>query len=427
MIIQAIGLLDDLDKELNTYAMRVREWYGWHFPELAKIVQDNIQYAKAVKLMGDRVNAVDLDFSEAFLSEEVEEELKAAAVISMGTEVSELDLLNIKELCDQVLSLSEYRAQLYDYLRSRMNTIAPNLTALVGELVGARLIAHGGSLLNLSKQPSSTVQILGAEKALFRALKTKHATPKYGLIFHASLVGQAGPKLKGKISRSLAAKTALAIRCDALGDGQDNSMGLEHRAKLETRLRVLEGRELGHAAGSTKGKPTIEVYDKDRKKGAGAIVTAAKTYNPSSDLVLKKHSETTPEKLADEQEVRRKKRKHEEVTIAEETPTEERADDDGEKKRKKKKKVGAESTELEDKKQIPTLEVDEGKKKKKKKAESENQERIAEEAAGEEPSKKEKKKRKQTEDEEGLDHKDQEPETASKKKDKKKKEKKRSD
>ncbi|KAK6911455.1 Nop domain, partial [Dillenia turbinata] len=192
MIIQAIGLLDDLDKELNTYAMRVREWYGWHFPELSKIVQDNILYAKAVKMMGNRANAADLDFSE-ILPEEVEAELKEAAVISMGTEVSDLDLLNIKELCDQVLSLSEYRAQLYDYIKSRMNTIAPNLTALVGELVGARLIAHGGSLLNLAKQPGSTVQILGAEKALFRALKTKHATPKYGLIFHASLVGQAAP------------------------------------------------------------------------------------------------------------------------------------------------------------------------------------------------------------------------------------------
>ena len=82
----------------------------------------------------------------------------------MGTEVNDLDLSNIRELCDQVLSLSEYRAQLYDYLKSRMNTIAPNLTALVGELVGARLISHGGSLLNLAKQPGSTIQILGAEK-----------------------------------------------------------------------------------------------------------------------------------------------------------------------------------------------------------------------------------------------------------------------
>ena len=96
--------------------------------------------------------------------EELETQLKEAAVISMGTEVSDLDLSNIRELCDQVLALSEYRTQLYDYLKSRMNTIAPNLTALVGELVGARLIAHGGSLLNLAKQPGSTIQILGAEK-----------------------------------------------------------------------------------------------------------------------------------------------------------------------------------------------------------------------------------------------------------------------
>lgn len=99
--------------------------------------------------------------------DEVEAQLKEAAVISMGTEVSDIDLLNIRELCDQVLALSEYRAQLYDYLKSRMNTIAPNLTALVGELVGARLIAHGGSLLNLAKQPGSTIQILGAEKVCF--------------------------------------------------------------------------------------------------------------------------------------------------------------------------------------------------------------------------------------------------------------------
>ena len=104
--------------------------------------------------------------------------------------------------------MSEYRAQLYGYLRSRMQAIAPNLTVLVGELVGARLVAHAGSLLTLAKHPASTVQILGAEKALFRALKTKKETPKYGLIFHASLVGQAAPKLKGKISRVLAAGRA---------------------------------------------------------------------------------------------------------------------------------------------------------------------------------------------------------------------------
>jgi nucleolar protein 58 len=109
------------------------------------------------------VEEQNLDF-EQILAEEVESEMKEAAVISMGTEVSDHDMLNIKSLCDQVIQLSEYRAQLFDYLRSRMNAIAPNLTVLVGELVGARLIAHAGSLMNLAKYPASTVQILGAEK-----------------------------------------------------------------------------------------------------------------------------------------------------------------------------------------------------------------------------------------------------------------------
>jgi nucleolar protein 58 len=119
-----------------------------------------------------------------------------------------------------------------------MAAIAPNLTVLVGELVGARLIAHAGSLVSLAKHPASTVQILGAEKALFRALKTKHDTPKYGLIYHASLVGAAPPKLKGKISRVLAAKCALSIRVDALGEGSEATIGLDDREKARgTRRR----------------------------------------------------------------------------------------------------------------------------------------------------------------------------------------------
>lgn len=388
MIVQAIGLLDDLDKELNTYAMRVREWYGWHFPELTKIIVDNIQYARSVKLMGDRINAAKLDFSE-ILTEEVEAELKEAAVISMGTEIGELDLANIRELCDQVLSLSEYRAQLYDYLKSRMNTIAPNLTAMVGELVGARLIAHGGSLINLAKQPGSTVQILGAEKALFRALKTKHATPKYGLIYHASLIGQAAPKFKGKISRSLAAKTALAIRCDALGDGQDNTMGLENRAKLEARLRNLEGKELGRFAGSAKGKPKIEAYDKDRKKGAGGLITPAKTYNTAADSVIEPKSnsamdEDTPEppvtdKKKEKKEKRKKEKKEEEVEDVVEEPEEEVV-----KKEKKKKKESTEKAEVQN--GDHTLNGGEKKKKRKKPAEEED--------SAEKPSKKKDKKKK---------------------------------
>jgi len=216
MIVQAIGLWDDLNKELNTYSMRVKEWYGWHFPELAKIVVDNKLYAKVIKRIGFRTNPAPV--LKDIVPEELESEIKDLAKISMGTEISQQDLDNIFELCDQILDMSEYSEELFDYLKNRMMAIAPNLTCLVGELVGARLISHAGNLLNLAKHPASTVQILGAEKALFRALKTKHATPKYGLIYHASLVGQSSGKNKGKISRVLANKCALAIRVDALGD-----------------------------------------------------------------------------------------------------------------------------------------------------------------------------------------------------------------
>merc|ERR1712078_519115 len=168
----------------------------------------------------------------------------------MGTEISDHDLNHIKSLCEQVIELSDYRGQLYDYLKNRMAAIAPNLTYMVGELVGARLISHAGSLMNLAKHPSSTVQILGAEKALFRALKTKKSTPKCGLIYHASLVGQSAPTLKGKISRVLAAKLSLCCRMDALGDQVEPSLGKEFKEYVESRLASLEE---GGMRSATKG------------------------------------------------------------------------------------------------------------------------------------------------------------------------------
>ncbi|XP_054113771.1 nucleolar protein 58 isoform X1 [Callithrix jacchus] len=276
MIVQAISLLDDLDKELNNYIMRCREWYGWHFPELGKIISDNLTYCKCLQKVGDRKNYASAKLSE-FLPEEVEAEVKAAAEISMGTEVSEEDICNILHLCTQVIEISEYRTQLYEYLQNRMMAIAPNVTVMVGELVGARLIAHAGSLLNLAKHAASTVQILGAEKALFRALKSRRDTPKYGLIYHASLVGQTSPKHKGKISRMLAAKTVLAIRYDAFGEDSSSAMGVENRAKLEARLRTLEDRGIRKISGTGKALAKTEKYEHKSE---------VKTYDPSGDSTL---------------------------------------------------------------------------------------------------------------------------------------------
>merc|ERR1712196_157831 len=289
MVIQAIGLLDDLDKEINTYSMRIKEWYGWHFPEMSRIVNDNVLYAKVIKEMGMVKNAATTDLSDV-LPEDMEEELKSAAQVSMGTEISEEDLENINLLCTQTLSLQDYRTELYDYLKNRMAAIAPNLTILVGELVGARLISHAGSLMNLAKHLASTVQILGAEKALFRALKTKHETPKYGLIYHASLIGQAAPKFKGKISRVLAAKCALSIRVDALGESSEATIGIEDRLKVEERLRQLEGKASGAANAGAKSKAKPAKYAGGDDEG---------DYNDAADSTLEKKRKRAEEDEGD--------------------------------------------------------------------------------------------------------------------------------
>eukprot|EP00069_Balaena_mysticetus_P020814 bmy_02975T0 len=316
MIVQAISLLDDLDKELNNYIMRCREWYGWHFPELGKIISDNLTYCKCLQKVGDRKNYASATLSE-LLPEEVEAEVKAAAEISMGTEVSEEDICNILHLCTQVIEISEYRTQLYEYLQNRMMAIAPNVTVMVGELVGARLIAHAGSLLNLAKHAASTVQILGAEKALFRALKSRRDTPKYGLIYHASLVGQTSPKHKGKISRMLAAKTVLAIRYDAFGEDSSSAMGVENRAKLEARLRTLEDRGIRKISGTGKALAKAEKYEhkRDFLKFYGSF-SEVKTYDPSGDSTLPTCSKKRKiEQVDKEDEVVEKKAKKAKVKI----------------------------------------------------------------------------------------------------------------
>jgi nucleolar protein 58 len=339
MIIQAINLLDDLDKELNTYAMRVKEWYGWHFPEIAKIIVDNLAYAKTIKAMGFRTNAQNTDFSD-ILPEELEKEVKEAAEISMGTEISEEDIENIHLLCDQIISLTEYRTQLYDYLKNRMQAIAPNLTTLVGELVGARLIAHAGSLLNLAKHPASTVQILGAEKALFRALKTKHDTPKYGLIYHASYVGQAGPKLKGKMARTVASKAAISVRCDALGDKDTKEVGTELRNKIENRLRQLEGRSVHTVnAGAASGKAKQKKFN----------FVSSSSYNAAADSTIKPEEPSKKRKAEEEidNEVKVKKEKKDKKEKKEKKDKKEKKEkkDKKEKKEKKDKKEKKEKKE----------------------------------------------------------------------------------
>ncbi|KAK1939600.1 putative nucleolar protein NOP5 [Babesia divergens] len=251
MVIQAIGLLDDLDREANNFGMRLKEWYGWHFPELAHIVPDMAMYSKAVREIQVR-GSTSLDNMESVLPKDVVEEIKKASEISMGSELLSDDLAAILELAERIEEMLSYRATLEEYLRVRMRALAPNLTHMVGEIIGARLLSHSGSLINLAKHPASTVQILGAEKALFRALKTNAPTPKYGIIYHAGFVGQAQPKHKGKISRILASKLALCVRVDALQDSEGPTVAIENKRYLEQKLLQLSSKPEAVASGGVK-------------------------------------------------------------------------------------------------------------------------------------------------------------------------------
>ncbi|OUC48695.1 snoRNA binding domain protein [Trichinella nativa] len=224
MIIQAVGLIDQLEKDCNKFVMRIREWYSCHFPELIKIVPDQYAYCRCVKyieIVGDEEKAV---------------EILNASRSSMGMEISAMDLMNINHFCDCVINMLDYRKQMQNYLNDRMECCAPNLAVVVGD--------QAGSLSNLAKYPASTIQILGAEKALFRALKKKGNTPKYGLLFHSPFISRASSKNKGKISRFLANKCAIASRLDYFSDIPVNTFGNYLKSQIEERLKLFDSGEI---------------------------------------------------------------------------------------------------------------------------------------------------------------------------------------
>ncbi|XVF11553.1 hypothetical protein REPUB_Repub08aG0037800 [Reevesia pubescens] len=243
MIIQAIFLLDTLDKDINSFSMRVREWYSWHFPELVKIVNDNYLYARVAKHIEDKSKLSEEHIpalTEILGDEDKAKEIIEAGKASMGQDLTPVDLINVQLFAQRVMDLAEYRKNLYDYLVTKMNDIAPNLASLIGEVVGARLISHAGSLTNLAKCPSSTLQILGAEKALFRALKTRGNTPKYGLIFHSSFIGRASARNKGRMARYLANKCSIASRIDCFAESGTTVFGEKLREQVEERLEFYD-------------------------------------------------------------------------------------------------------------------------------------------------------------------------------------------
>jgi len=235
-VAQAVLALEEIDKSVNLLSARAREWYGLHFPELAGLVERPEAYLGALSGMGRRENFTAEALTASGQTPERAASIANAAENSLGADVPETDLLEVKQLADRILALIEHRRDLEAYLGRAMKEVALNTAALAGHVLGARLIAYAGNLQNLSRMPSSTIQVLGAEKALFRSLRTGARPPKHGVIFQHPLVHQAPRWTRGKIARALAGKIAIASRLDAYG-GKD--MGEQLKADLEKRVQEI--------------------------------------------------------------------------------------------------------------------------------------------------------------------------------------------
>ena len=321
----------------------MKEWYCWHFPELPKIVSDNVLFARVAAYVGNR-NTLRVDddkvakLEEVVLDKELADKIVEAAAMSMGMDISDTDLATVESFAERIVSLVQFREKLAAYMRSKMESVAPNLSALIGETVAARLISHAGSLTNLAKCPASTVQILGAEKALFRALKTRGNTPKYGLIFHSSFIGRAAAKNKGRISRYLANKCAMASRIDSFGDSRSSVFGERMKEQVEERLsfydtgkaprKNLTVMQEASAENAKKLKASLADMDGEDEMEVVAPVTPAKKKDETKEeRKARKKAEKELKKSA------KKKRKREESTDdAAETPK---------KKKKRRKSLAA--------------------------------------------------------------------------------------
>jgi len=215
VLMRAVGVLDELDKVLNNFSERLREWYSLHFPELDKEIKSHENYAEVVGKFGPREKMKDY----ASLAKE-----------STGMEFSNSDMKEVQDFARTILELYQRKKSVDKYLESACKEVVPNTAAVAGHVIAARMLSAAGGLEKLSRLPSSTIQVLGAERALFRHLKGEGKAPKYGILFAHPMVQQAPPEKRGKVARLISAKIFLASKTDFFSSEDKGSALLE---KLE--------------------------------------------------------------------------------------------------------------------------------------------------------------------------------------------------
>ena len=261
--IQTVRAIEDLDKILNLLAGRIREWYGLHFPELDRLVEKHDTYIRLVQGLGTRESFTPEALTKMGLPQEKAVQISESASRSSGAVISPPDLAWLQEVSGAVLELYGTREAAEKYTDKIMIEVAPNMTTVLGAILSAKLISMAGGLENIAKMPASTLQVLGAEKALFRTIKTGARPPKHGIIFQYGAIHQSPKWLRGKIARAVAGKLAIAARIDAFGGG-DKGEGL--RNSLDKKIVDIKGRYQGPSRHKEHGKPRTSAPQEIRRR-----------------------------------------------------------------------------------------------------------------------------------------------------------------
>lgn len=216
-IIKSINLIEELDEMFNVLTEHCIDWFGYHFPELFYLISNNETYLQCI-LLGERKNLTKKALTELNLDKETIQKILEKTNNSIGSDFNQEELKQLQDLAKHTLDLKETRKNLTGFVEKSMKELAPNFSELCGSILGARFLAKTGSLQKLASFPSSTLQVLGAEKALFAHLKTGSKSPKYGYLYSHPLVKQAKHSIKGRMARHLAGKLSIALRTDVFGE-----------------------------------------------------------------------------------------------------------------------------------------------------------------------------------------------------------------
>ncbi|WP_421077836.1 Pre-mRNA processing ribonucleoprotein [Methanothermococcus sp. Ax23] len=305
LIIQTVSALDDLDETLNLFSERFREWYSLYFPEMDKLIKKHELYVDVASTYTERDNYTRTRLKKS-LPSKLARTLSTVAKKSMGAELSERDLSVIKIFAEEIKSMYNLRENLQKYLEELMEETAPNLTKIAGSSLGARLISLTGGIDRLSKLPASTIQVIGAEKALFAHLREGALPPKHGVIFQHPLLQSSPWWIKGKVARALACKLSIAVRADVFGNYIADELMEDLNKKVESikekypeprkkkPVRRDEDRrgKKGKGRGEAKGKGKGRKEDRGKGKPSGK----GKGNQPEKSSKPKKKSERTKQK-----------------------------------------------------------------------------------------------------------------------------------